>query len=480
MRKGPVPMLALIIALFTHSAAIADVQFLRSSYDLGDPSGYCLDIPGFGARMRKDAPINTHTCKYSSGGFSVDEQFEVTAKNHFRMPEYDLCLSADALEEGSHINTIDCASDQVHAWTMHSEGHVTPADARSLCLTLSADRVFVNTGIANLNPNSSRSVSLERCARGQKYFQTWKWSNIDEQDTPNANSLRAGMGTATAARIRELGNVVRARATAELYSRQARMFTAADVNISDEIAYGPDDQQRLQVYTGINRNPPRNVAPIILLVHGGGFARGGLGNFATAATHFAGLGYIAVNMTYPLAPKATWPSGVQSVASAVRWIKENAADFKGDPDNIFVLGQSAGGSLVADFVFRPDLIDGGIPDIAGAILASPVLELDPENTGESTADYFGADTGEWKNKQVLGNITRTSVPVLVLSAEFDPDRFHIATAKLLHELVVVRGVKPRIRQMRGHNHTSSLASVGTADTRAETEILDFMATANRN
>lgn len=479
MKYVPALMLSAMFIMVSSGAASAEGRFLRSSFDLGDPSGYCLDIPGFGPRMRKDAPIGTHTCKYNRPGFSVDEQFVVTEASHFRLPEYDLCLSSDPREAGAHVYTVDCTSDKVNAWTLHSDGQFTPADSPDLCLTLSSERVFVNSSVANLYPNSSRSVSLENCARGLGYFQTWRWSDPDEQDTPNANKLRAGMSANTAAGIRELGNVVKARETAELYASQRRMFTTADVNISDEIEYGPDEGQRLQVYSGVNRNNPQNAAPIILLVHGGAFVRGGLGNFSTAATHFAGLGYIAVNMTYPLAPKATWPSGAQSVAGALRWIKDNAADIKGNPDNIFVLGQSAGGALVADFVFRPELIEGDGPEIAGAILASPVLALDPDNPGASTAEYYGAASDEWSNKQVLGNISRTSIPVLILSAEFDPDPFQASAAKLLNELVVEKGVKARIRQMRGHNHTSYIAAVGTGDTQAEEEILDFMATAGR-
>jgi acetyl esterase len=472
--------LSIALLLVYCDYASAEGQFLRSSFELGDPSGYCLDIPGFGPRMQKDAPIGTHTCKYSRPGFSVDEEFIVTDAGHFRLPEYDLCLAADSLTEGAKIYTIDCAADRVHAWARHTDGRVTPADATGLCLTLSNERVFVNSSVANLTPNSSRSVSLESCARGSRYQQSWRWSDPDELETLNANTLRSGMSASTSARLRELGNQVKARETAELYAALPRMFSAADVTISDVIDYGDEEGQQLQVYTGKNRNNPQNAAPIILLVHGGGFSRGGLAMFETAATHFAGLGYIAVNMTYPLAPSASWPSGAQSVASAVRWIKANAKSLKGNGENIFVLGQSAGGALVADFVFRPSLVDGDSPQIAGAILGSPVLELDPERPGGSTADYFGEDSAEWTNKQTLGNIERTSIPVLILSAELDPDRLQVGAAKLFNELVVDKGVKARIRQMRGHNHTSYIASVGTTDTQAAEEILDFMATAGRD
>ena len=86
----------------------------------------------------------------------------------------------------------------------------------------------------------------------------------------------------------------------------------------------------------------------------------------------------------------------------------------------------------------------------------------------------------WWDKQVLGNIERTSIPVLIMTAELDPDRFKISSAKLLHELVVDQGIETRIKQMRGHNHISYIYSIGTPDTQAAEEIIDFMATAGRD
>jgi len=466
-------------ALLASVNASAEVQMLRSAYELGDPSGYCLDIPGFGPRMRKDAPINTHTCKYNRPGFSVDEEFEVTESQQLRMPEYDLCLAAGSLETGSDVFTIDCAKDNAHAWTIHANGNVTPSGTPGLCLTLGSEKRYVNSSPGNLVPNSSRSISLQACAEDREQYQSWKWSGTSEQDTPTANSLRGGMDVELARSIRELGNVVRARETAALYANQRRLFDADDVTVSEEIAYGPEEGQRLQVYSGVNRNNPQNAAPIILLVHGGGFLRGNLNNFAAAATQFAGLGYIAVNMTYPLAPKATWPSGSQSVAAAVNWIKKNAVEIKGNPDQIFVLGQSAGGAHVAEFVFRPSLVDGESPTVAGVILGSPAINPNPDIAPEGDRAYLGDAIDGWADQQISGNIERTSIPVLIMHAEFDPDKFHSNSAKLLQELVAEKGVHTRFRQLRGHNHTSYIASVGTSDTQALEEILDFIATAGR-
>jgi triacylglycerol lipase len=480
MEKTVALILSSIFAITVSGYASADAQFLRSAYELGDPSGYCLDIPGFGPRMRKDAPINTHTCKYNRPGFSVDEEFEVTELQQLRMPEYDLCLSAGSFETGADVFTIDCAKENAHAWAIHANGNVTPSGNPGLCLTLGSERVYVNSSPGNLIPNSTRSISLLDCAEDREQFQAWKWSGLSEQDTPTANTLRAGMSAETAAGIKALGNEVRVQETRALYASLPRMYGDADVSVSEEIAYGPEEGQHLQVYSGVNRNNPRNAAPVILLVHGGGFSRGDLGNFRSTATHFAALGYIVVNMTYPLEPKANWPIGSQSVAAAVRWIKENATDIKGDPDNIFVLGQSAGGTHVAEFVFRPSLVDGEGPTVAGAILVSPVVGLNVENASAGETAYFGDTSNAWKDKQVLGNIERTSIPVLILTAEFDPEKFRVGTARLFHELVVDKGTTARFRQMQGHNHISYTAAIGTSDTQAAEQILDFMATAGRD
>jgi hypothetical protein len=361
-------MLLAMLNLTYCNSAIAEPRFLRSSYNLEDPNGYCLDIPGFGARLQKEEPITTHTCKYDRPGFWVDELFEVTQSNQLRLSDYGLCLSASAMETGADIDIVDCAADGAHAWTMHSSERVTPAGVPALCMTMSSEKVYVNSTIANLTPNSTRSVSLENCASALKYRQSWKWSDPDELKTLNANTLRAGMDAKTAAGIRELGNEVKPQETAELYATLPRMFTSSDVSISEIIDYGSEEGQQLQVYTGVHRNHPRDAAPIILLVHGG---------------------------------------GAQSVASAVSWIKKSAAEIKGNPDNIFVLGLSAGGTHVADFVFRPGIVEGESPQVAGAILASPALALDPENPGGPAVSYFGEASDEWWDKQVLGNIERT-------------------------------------------------------------------------
>ena len=106
--------------------ASAQGQFLRSMYDLADPRGYCLDIPGFGPRMQLDGPIGTHSCKYSLPGFDVDEMFELR-DDKLLLVNYDRCLAADAMETDADVRSIEC--DDAHGWQVHSDGRVTPASS---------------------------------------------------------------------------------------------------------------------------------------------------------------------------------------------------------------------------------------------------------------------------------------------------------------------------------------------------------------
>lgn len=451
--------------------AFSQSMFLRSFYELEDPRGYCLDIPGFGARMQIDAPITTHTCKYSLPGFDVDEIFE-HADGKLRLVNYDRCLSADSMEAGSAVvNSIDCGD--AHPWEVHADGRVTPTADSGQCLTLAAERVFVNTSIGTVPPYSSRAITLERCTANASYRQRWRWSETDEMPTYNANSLRSGMTTAAREANREIGPAVDPAATAAIYADAPRAFGAADVTVSDEIAYGPEEGHRLRVYVGNNRNSPGMGAPIILLVHGGGFARGDLSNLAHAATHFAGLGFVAVNMTYPLAPEHTWPSGAEAVHAAVEWIHANIGDYRGNPAQLYVYGHSAGGNHVANYVLRPSLSSTQGDRVAGAILASPALQLPgaPDGVG---SDYYDVDGRTLADMRVLDNIETGSIPVLITVAEFDPRGFHRSTAQLLTRLIEDFGAQPRLRQMPGHGHISYVSAIGTSDRLLEEELMDFM------
>lgn len=86
--------------------------------------------------------------------------------------------------------------------------------------------------------------------------------------------------------------------------------------------------------------------PVVLIVHGGGWSTGDKETdivpvFAPFATNFT---WFTIN--YRLAPTNRWPACYEDLQTAIRWVKQHAAEFKGDPNRIALLGYSAGGHLV--------------------------------------------------------------------------------------------------------------------------------------
>ncbi len=86
--------------------------------------------------------------------------------------------------------------------------------------------------------------------------------------------------------------------------------------------------------------------PVVLIVHGGGWMTGDREQdivpvFAPFATNFTWF-----TISYRLAPTNRWPACYEDVQTAIRWVKAHAAEFKGDPNRIALLGYSAGGQLV--------------------------------------------------------------------------------------------------------------------------------------
>ena len=172
VRLSPIAV-SLACAAAAASAAVAEPAFLRTSAELEDPRGYCLDVPGFGASLDLDAPITTHSCKYSRPGFSVDQLLEQTADDRLRLVSYDRCLSATVQDAGAGVDMVACAEGG-DAWRIAEDGRVTPDGGDGLCLTVAAEPVFVNTDVMTAPPYSSRAVTLEPCAAEAADRQTWR------------------------------------------------------------------------------------------------------------------------------------------------------------------------------------------------------------------------------------------------------------------------------------------------------------------
>jgi len=141
------------------------------------------------------------------------------------------------------------------------------------------------------------------------------------------------------------------------------------------------------------------------------------------ADYFASIGFVGVNAGYRLAPDSKWPEGARDVGAVVTWLRDHAAEYGGNPNQIFVVGVSTGSLHAATYVFRPELLLPGTARPAGAVLVSGPYTFDFSAPTPGELAYFGEDKARWPEMVVTGNVTRADIPVLLTTAEWDDPRY---------------------------------------------------------
>jgi acetyl esterase/lipase len=114
-------------------------------------------------------------------------------------------------------------------------------------------------------------------------------------------------------------------------------------NITNDLTYGEQPWQRLDVYP----NGSLAKAPVALFLYGGGWDSGRKGQYLFAAEAFVKRGYTVVVPDYIKYPNGTFPSFVKDAAKAFEWTKKHISEYNGNPDNVFIVGHSAGAHIGA-------------------------------------------------------------------------------------------------------------------------------------
>jgi acetyl esterase/lipase len=466
---------ALLVAVSVPARAGADAGLLRTVQALDEPRGYCLDIAGFGPTLRLDDPLQAHTCKY--GAELDDQRFErMDARGVIKAMLYDRCLTATALEPAARLALRACTDTPSQQWTL-AWGRLSPASRADLCVSLTGDKgEIAGTPVLVTPVYRRRDLALEQCDPSREPRQTFRWSLPDERGLSRADAARAGMPADIAARLASFGHEfdgTMAAETAKMYASQPRVYEPSEIKVTKNVAYGPHERQQMDIHTATVRRSERPV-PVVVAFHGGGLVGGSRAATSNVAEYFASLGYVGVSSGYRLAPEHKWPEGGRDVAATVTWLRDHAAEYGGDPERIFVVGISTGAFHAATYVFRPDVLPPGTARPAGAVLVSGPYSFDFNAPSKGELAYFGEDRTQWPRMVVPGNVTRSDIPVLFTTAEWDHARYTRPYADLYRELVAKDGVRPRYSQSLGHNHSSQLLSVGTADRSVSDQIVDFI------
>jgi acetyl esterase/lipase len=250
-----------------------------------------------------------------------------------------------------------------------------------------------------------------------------------------------------------------------------------DVKVTEDLSYADVDGQRLlaDLYRPATEQPP----PVVLYVHGGGFARGSRSdNAEDRLAALAAHGVAVLSLDYRLVPAVRFPAQLHDVKAAVRWARANAASLGVDGGRAGIWGASAGALLASLVALTPGQagLDGELGD-----------HLDQSSAVQAVVAWFGvADllasaSRSWLEAQILpfdfeaallgvasaadvpaaGDLARQASPLTWVSAEAPPfliahgDRDRVvpaAQSHMLHEALVRAGAHSSLLLLGGAGH----------------------------
>ncbi|QNU67864.1 alpha/beta hydrolase [Ruminiclostridium herbifermentans] len=113
-----------------------------------------------------------------------------------------------------------------------------------------------------------------------------------------------------------------------------------------EVQYGEEPLQNLDIRR-LKTNAQKQ-RPVVLFIHGGGWnAEDKNSCIYSGALSWVKKDYVVVAINYRLSPNVIHPLQVEDCAKGLKWLIDNIKDFGGNPDEICVIGHSAGAHLAA-------------------------------------------------------------------------------------------------------------------------------------
>lgn len=129
----------------------------------------------------------------------------------------------------------------------------------------------------------------------------------------------------------------------------ALLFTTSAFAVTPEVhrdlfyTEAKDKLQSLDVYS-----PPEGKDhPVIVWIHGGGWSKGDKASLQQKPQAFVDKGFVLVSVNYRLVPAVTVKDIMADLAQSVRWVRDHAAEHRGDPNSLIIMGHSAGAHLAA-------------------------------------------------------------------------------------------------------------------------------------
>ncbi len=180
-----------------------------------------------------------------------------------------------------------------------------------------------------------------------------------------------------------------------------------------ELVYGHG--LRLNFYPALNSEEP---APLVVFVHGGGWASGSKSLLGLGAYELHQAGFALASVEYRLVPEAVWPAQLEDVQKSLDYLRSHAQQLNIDPDRTGAWGESAGGHLISILALKNPAALRAVAELYG-----PTDFLSKDNTTAQGFQYVqnlvGGQTALLASASPVTYANPQAPPFLIMHGEDD-------------------------------------------------------------
>ena len=238
---------------------------------------------------------------------------------------------------------------------------------------------------------------------------------------------------------------------------------------TSDIAFRPGPRGMLDVYRPERVNAG---APTVVFFYGGSWDTGRRQDYRFVGRALARRGFVVVIPDYRVYPEVRWPAFLQDNAEAVRWARDHAAEYGGDPTRVVLMGHSAGAydammlTLDRRWLSAVGLAPGH--DLRATVGVAGPYDFLPLHSDELKI-IFGPEDGRPATQPI--NHVDGRNPPLLLAVDTGDKVVQPGNTTRLAARVRAAGGSVEVRQYPGLSHALIVAAIG-APLRGLAPVLD--------
>lgn len=169
--------------------------------------------------------------------------------------------------------------------------------------------------------------------------------------------------------------------------------------------------------------------PVVVFIHGGGWANGDKDNVAYQVFNVAKQGFVGVSISYRLISEAPFPTCIKDVKEAIRFLKSKQGQLPIDVDRIGIWGYSAGAHLAAmiglspDSSFKTDTLQGYTSNVKALMLVSTPTDFIARRKNRGYLNWMSKeqnnDSKFLEEVSPITHIHKKQIPIYMLHGTAD-------------------------------------------------------------